>query len=172
MHLSTWAYILFAGALVSAILSTVNSALLVSASLISHNVFIPIYPRMSERMKVRIARVFVILFGIVAYVLALHAQGVYELVEDASSFGSAGILVLMVFGLFTRFGGPVSAYTSLMMGTAAWLFGEHYLETETPYLLSLLTAFLCYIVCGFVTAAPETAGEPVAVLAEEKSGTG
>lgn len=170
MHLSTWAYILFAGALVSAILSTVNSALLVSASLVSHNVCVPLYPQISERMKVRLARIGVIIFGIVAYVLALHAQGVYELVEDASSFGSAGILVIMVFGLFTRFGGPVSAYASLFSGTAAWLIGEHYLESETPYLLSLLTAFVCYIVCGLILMSTVPAGGPIPVVMEEERG--
>lgn len=145
MHLSTWAYVLFAGALVSAILSTVNSALLVSASLVSHNVFVPLYPRLSEMAKVRLARGGVIIFGIVAYVLALYARSVYELVEDASSFGSAGILVIMTFGLFTRFGGPASAYCCLASGTTAWLIGEHYYESDTPYLISLGTAVTCYV---------------------------
>ncbi|MGE3802835.1 MAG: sodium:solute symporter family protein, partial [Candidatus Kapaibacterium sp.] len=42
-------YALFAGALVSAILSTVDSALLVASSLISHNLIVPLRPGMSEK---------------------------------------------------------------------------------------------------------------------------
>src|SRR5690606_2335817 len=55
-HLPPLLYTLFAGALVSAILSTVDSTLLVSASLVSHNIIVPRRPEMSEAAKVRVAR--------------------------------------------------------------------------------------------------------------------
>lgn len=65
-YLPTLLYTFFAGALVSAILSTVDSALLVAASLVSHNLIVPLRPGMPERSKVRIARAGVAIFGIVA----------------------------------------------------------------------------------------------------------
>ncbi len=43
-HLSTFVYIMFAGALISAILSTVDSCLLAAASLVSHNIIVPLQP--------------------------------------------------------------------------------------------------------------------------------
>ncbi|HZL93521.1 MAG TPA: sodium:solute symporter family protein, partial [Vicinamibacterales bacterium] len=88
-HFSTFLYVLFAGALISAILSTVDSCLLAAASLVSHNLILPLRPDLSERSKVWHARVGVIVFGIVAYAIALHADGIYELVATASAFGSA-----------------------------------------------------------------------------------
>ena len=104
-HLSTFFYVLFAGAVISAILSTVNSCLLAAAALVSHNLIIPLKPAIDERGKVLFARIGVVVFGIAAYALALGAEGIYELVATASAFGSAGIFVVGLFGLFSRFGG-------------------------------------------------------------------
>ena len=98
-HLSTFLYVLFAGALISAILSTVDSCLLAAASLVSHNLILPLQPTLSERGKIRAARIGVVVFGILAYFIALRADGIYELVATASAFGSAGIFVVGLFGL-------------------------------------------------------------------------
>jgi SSS family transporter len=137
-------YMLFAGALVSAILSTVDSALLVAASLVSHNLVVPLRPELSERARVRLARIGVAAFGIVAYVLALHADGVYALVEEASAFGSAGIFVVVTVGLFTRRGGSAAAGASLVAGVGVWIAGAYLLAWETPYLASLAAAIAAY----------------------------
>ena len=73
-HLSTFLYVLFAGALISAILSTVDSCLLAAASLVSHNLILPLKPTLSERGKIRAARIGVVVFGILAYVIALRRR--------------------------------------------------------------------------------------------------
>lgn len=144
-YLPTILYTLFAGALVSAILSTVDSALLVASSLISHNLVVPLRPEMSEGGKVLVARIGVALFGIIAYVTALHAEGVYALVEEASAFGSAGIFTVIVFGLFTKFGGARTAHLTLVTGIVLWLLGAYVLDLPYPYVTSLAGAFCVYV---------------------------
>lgn len=141
-------YALFAGALVSAILSTVDSALLVASSLISHNLIVPLRPGMSEKRKVQIARGGVALFGVIAYILAIHAQGVHDLVEEASSFGSAGIFVVVLFGLFGKFGGKRSAVAALLVGLLVWILAAYVFKPELPYLISLSAAFAAYLFVG------------------------
>jgi Na+/proline symporter len=136
---------MFAGALISAILSTVDSALLAAASLISHNLVQPVAPRLGERGKVWTARAGVIGLGALAYVIALHAEGIYALVETASAFGSAGIFVVGMFGLFSRAGGALSAYAALIAGMAVWAAGEYVLGWSTPYLASLACALAAYV---------------------------
>ena len=131
-HLSTLLYVLFAGALISAILSTVDSCLLAAASLVSHNLVVPLKPNLSERQRVRTARIGVAVFGVLAYVIALYAGGIYELVATASAFGSAGIFVVGLFGLFSRTGGAPSAYAALVAGVVVWAAGEYWLEWSTP----------------------------------------
>jgi len=139
-------FVFFAGALISAILSTVDSALLVSASLLSHNLILPLRGgAVSESAKVRTARIAVVAFGILAYVMARHAEGVYALVEQASAFGSAGIVVTVLFGLFWRRGGAWSAYAALTTGVAVWVLGSYVLGLSFAYLAALGAACLAYL---------------------------
>jgi Na+/proline symporter len=151
-HLATFMYVLFAGALISAILSTVDSCLLAAASLVSHNLVVPLKPTLSERQKVTTARVGVAAFGVVAYVIALHAEGIYELVATASAFGSAGIFVVGLFGLFSRIGGAPSAYAALAVGVIVWAAGEYWLEWSTPYIVALGASLAAYLAAAALTA--------------------
>ena len=136
-------YALFAGALISAILSTVDSTLLVASGLLSHNLIVPIARITDERKKVLLARAGVILFGVIAYTLALHAEGVFALVEQASAFGSAGALVTITFGLFTSVGGPKTAIATLVAGLLAYLSALAS-GLPLPFLTSLAVALATY----------------------------
>jgi Na+/proline symporter len=144
-HLSTIPYILFVGAVVSAILSTVASALLAAAALTSHNLVVPLRPTLGDKARVRVARVAVVVAGLAAWLLARHAEGIYELVEASSAFGGAGIFVIVMFGLFTRVGGARAAFASLVTGVASWLAGEHLWHWPVPYVTSLAIATGTYL---------------------------
>lgn len=152
-HLSTALHVLFAGALVSAILSTVDSTLLVASSLFSHNVVQPLRPGMDERAKVRTARLGVIAFGVVACILALGAEGVFALVQEASAFGSAGVIVCVVFGLFTGLGERASAYAALLAGAVVYVAAGR-LGCPYPYLASLAAALAAYLGGALLTPRP------------------
>lgn len=142
--LPTVLYALFAGGLISAILSTVDSTLLVSSGLLSHNLLVPALGISDERLKVRLARAGVVTLGLVAYVLALHAEGVFALVEQASALGSAGVLVTVCFGLFTTLGGPRTAIATLAAGMAVYLWGS-FTGAAYPFLASLIAALATYL---------------------------
>jgi Na+/proline symporter len=147
-YLSPLAYALFAGALVSAILSTADSTLLVCSSLLTHNLLLPRFPGLTERAKVRLARLCVGLFGLLALGLALAVASVAELVELASSLGSAGLFVILLVGLFTRRGSAPSAYAALLGGLGTYLVAA-VSGAALPFLLSLAAAF-----AGFGLLAP------------------
>lgn len=116
-------FVLFAGALVSAILSTVDSLLLASAAQVSHNIVMRLRPEASERVKLLSARLAVVAMAAVACVLALTACSIRDLVEVASAAGSPGLIVCLLFGLCSQFGGPVAAAAAILAGTAVWLAG-------------------------------------------------
>ncbi|MBS1213662.1 MAG: Na+/solute symporter [Proteobacteria bacterium] len=138
-------YVVFAGALISAILSTVDSALLAASALVSHNLVLPLVGEVSEAGKVRTARIAVVLFGLIAYGLALVSEGVHELVEQASAFGGAGVFVLVLFALLTRVGNAASAAGALIGGVVAWLAGHHLFSLSTPYLFSMAVSATAYL---------------------------
>jgi Na+/proline symporter len=159
-HLTTFLYVLFAGALISAILSTVDSCLLSAGSLAAHNLVVPLKTGLSERAKVRYARGGVMIFGVIAYVIALNAEGIYELVATASAFGSAGIFVVGLFGLFTTFGRAPSAYAALVTGMVVWVAGEFALAWPTPYLASLASALTVFVGAAWLTGRARRAVAP------------
>lgn len=149
-YLPTLLYIVFAGALVSAILSTVDSTLLAAAGLTAHNLLMPLRPSATEAVKVRLSRLGVLVFGVIAWALALRAGSILDLVENASAFGSAGIFATVVLGLFTRVGGAASAYAALIVGMIVWLLGSASGAWNYPYIMSLIAAFSAYLVtAGF-----------------------
>ena len=159
--LPTIFYAAFVGAIISAILSTVDSTLLTASALLSHNLIVPIARIDAERTKVWIARVCVLLFGLIAYGLALSADGIYDLVEQASALGSSGALVVIVFALFTRFGGAAAALATLVVGTLSYVMLS-WAALATPFLLSLALSVMTYVVVGLaepiVPRVPRAAG--------------
>lgn len=149
-YLSTPFYILFLGALVSAILSTLSGALLVAGSLAAHNVIMPLKPSLPDAVKLRLDRGAVIVFGVVAYAIALSSESVYGLVKEASSLGSAGVLVIMLFALWApRIGSARSAQAALLASVAVYLAGAHWLQWPYPYLASLAAALAAYLLAAF-----------------------
>lgn len=147
-RLGSFVFVLFAGALVSAILSTVDSCLLVASSLASHNVIVPLRPELTEAQKVRLARIGVVVFGVVAYLLALQADDVYEMVESASAIGSSGVFVVTLFALGTRFGGPRAAFAGVLVGAVTYLVGPWIGLADWPYVASLVAALAVYVLVG------------------------
>jgi Na+/proline symporter len=136
-------YVIFAGGLISAILSTVDTILLVTGGLAAHNLAAPLLRITDERARLKLARAGVVLFGVVAYLLAVRAQGVGTLVEQASAFGSAGILVVVCFGLFTRKGGAATAMATLVAGLVAYVSGVAG-GIAYPFLTSLAVSVVMY----------------------------
>ncbi len=149
-YLTPFFYVLFCGALVSAILSTVDSALLAAAALISHNIVVPLKPQLTATDKISITRISIAILGLLAFYLATTASGVHELIWTAVSFGTAGVFVVGTLGLFTRLGGEYSAFAALIAGSAVWVAGEYVFESQTPYLFALIAAAICYLLVSAV----------------------
>jgi Na+/proline symporter len=147
-YLSPVLFVLFAGAIVSAILSTVDSALLAVGSLVSHNVLRVWTGAASERSKLLAARVCVIIAGMVAYAIAVTSESIHGLVASASGFGSAGLLVITFFGLFSGYGGPRAATASLVAGVIAIVAAEQFMQLQAPFLFSGAAAVAAFVLAG------------------------
>jgi len=149
-HLSPLLFTLFAGALVSAILSTVDSALLAASSLTSHNFIVSFRPQTTDRCRLLFARAGVVVFGIAAAGFALGAESIFELVQQANGVGSAGIFALLVFGLYAgKFGGPRAGLATLTVGLGTWIWGTFIGEWSVTYLVSLSASLATFaIVAG------------------------
>lgn len=158
-QLSPLLYVLFTGAILCAILSTVDSTLLAAAAVVSHNIIVPLRPALRDDAKLRISRICVVCGGVIACVLALSAESIYKLVSSASAFGGGGLFVLLLLGMFTRLGGARSGLAALIVSMAVWAWGNYIGQWESPFVASLAVAMLVFVVLGVrerVSPAPTT----------------
>jgi Na+/proline symporter len=153
-------HVVFVGAIISAILSVVHSALHAPAAQVSYNILQPVVPGLSDRAKLWTVRLTVLMLSVVAFVISFTSEGIKDLVETASAFGSAGVFVATLFALFTKLGGPLSAYTSVIAGMLVWAAGK-YLGVGTPYLLGLAAALVGYVGAALIEKTPLSAREPM-----------
>ncbi len=138
-------FVLFAGALISAILSTMDSILLAISALFSHNLIIPAFRIDSERVRVLVARLGVAAAGALACVIAITGGGIYALVLTAASFGTAGVLVITLLGIHTRIGGRAAGLATLVTGLAATLFGQYVFDLQAPFLAAVLASVAVFL---------------------------
>jgi Na+/proline symporter len=144
-YLSGFFYVLFAGAIISAILSTVDTVLLASAGQVSHNILDRVRPFADDAARLARTRIVLVALAVVALAFALGAKSVRSLVETASSAGSAGVFVVLCFGLFSRLGGSAAATAAIVSGVVAWFVFGTIMELTGGYLLSVSLSALVYV---------------------------
>ncbi|MGH7730028.1 MAG: sodium:solute symporter family protein [Candidatus Eiseniibacteriota bacterium] len=144
-HLSGPLQVVLLGALVSAILSTVDSNLLSASALLSRDVW-PRASKASELTQLRLARLLVVVLGLAAFGLAMSHESVYGLVEEASAFGGGGMAVAMAFGLLTGFGGWRSAVAAMVTSMVVQVGGTWVWPITAPMTVSCLVSLVVYVV--------------------------
>lgn len=117
LFLSPWAAVLFVLAVMSAVLATIDSALLSPASVLAQNVIAPRWPKLDLLLLNRWAVVGVTIASIItAYV----GESAYSLLESAYALGLVSLLVPLLMGLRTKLGGEKAALASMITGTLLW----------------------------------------------------
>lgn len=165
--LPQWAYVLFIGALVSAIMSTVNSTLLAFSALATRNIVLPFVPRMSDGNQLKLTRGFLLLAGPLTCALALGGDTIFEMAQLSSSFGSAGVLVTFFGGMYLARGGHMTAVATLLTGVVFSALGALVYDEvwQAPFLTSIAASLAVFIAGSLVEKGralpPVTASENV-----------
>lgn len=141
-------FVVFVGAMIAVILSSVDSAMLAVGAIAAHDVLPMVRKESSDRDRLMAARLAVAVAGVAAGCIALVSSSIYELVLFGDSLGTAGVAVVGVMALFTRYGGRWAAMATLSAAWAASLVFEYGLELEAPFLGSLGVAVVTYALVG------------------------
>ena len=119
-YLPEVALVLFIGALVSALLSSADSALLAPASVIGWDLLRFFRPNSPDIASLKITRLAVLLLGAAALALALHKASVYDLIIDSWSVLLATLFVPLTAGIWWRRANGSGALAAIATGFAAW----------------------------------------------------
>lgn len=147
------AYVVFMGALIAAILSTVDSSLLAAGAVVAHDIVPGVAPRIGDRGRLITARVVVAATGLAACAIALASEGIYDLVLMADGFGTAGIAVVGVAAMWIPWGGMWAAASALVTAVAFSFTLANFTEFEAPFMASLAAAIAAYIGGGLIDSA-------------------
>lgn len=151
--LSPGVAVVFTLVLTSAVMSTIDSALLSPASVLAQNVFARftagrIHPLLLNRLAV-------LLVATASLALAFAGQSAYELLEDAYEIPLVGLLVPLTMGIYRRRVHAASAIASMLTGMGLWLwhyyagwdgFLEPWAESLGLYVPFGVTGALCSLV--------------------------
>ncbi len=139
-------FVIFVGALMSAILSTVQSTLLTFSTLTANNLVFPYWKDAPESKKLLVNRGLVIVAGALGYVVAAHAPSINALADLSSSFGSTGLLVTFFLGLWFARGSSRTAIATLITGVVMSLVTGYFIQVQAPFLISIAACLLVYAV--------------------------
>ena len=103
---------------VSALLSTVDSALISAASVLAQNLLRHPLPRVG---LLRLSRFSVLIVGAASLFYAFRGLSAYSLLEDAYELTLVGLFVPLTAGLFSKRGGRTAALTAMASGVVLWL---------------------------------------------------
>lgn len=125
--------ILFFGALVSAIISTASGALLAPGTLLAENVIKPFFSDISDRLRLHIIRIAVILIALGGVSLALKDNArIYELVSGAYSITLVAGFIPLAVGLYSKKANSFGALISIIAGMGMWQYWEHFVVSDIP----------------------------------------
>ncbi len=153
-HTSMPIQILFFGSLLSAIMSTTSSALLAPAAIVSENLVKPIMKdQLSDYQLLRVTRISILLFGVIATIMACMRENIYELVAESSIFSLVSLFAPMVFGIYWKRTTSAGAISAMVMGIAIWFLFKVLEITDIPSLVpATLVSITSLIVVSWFTS--------------------
>lgn len=149
MHTSMPIQILFFGSLLSAIMSTTSSAILAPASIFSENLIKPILKdRLTDAQLLKVTRISILLFSLVATVMATLRENIYELVAESSILSLVSLFAPLTLGLYWKRASSVGAVLSMVTGLATWLFFKLIYPIDIPSLVPATLVSLGSLIFG------------------------
>lgn len=120
-YLHPVAVAIFVGALLAAIMSSCDSALLAAATVMSTNLLPLVKKDPSNRLRLQASRVGIVIGGAAAVIGALNARVVFDTMLDANMLMLAAVIVPFILGVWWRKANRAGALAAMAAGIAAWL---------------------------------------------------
>lgn len=160
LHLHPLAIAIFVGAVLAAIMSSADSALLACSSLFAKNILTYVKPDADDKLMLRVARAAIPICGIVALVIALEFQKIFQLVVDSNMLGLAAIIVPFIMGVWWKKANRTGCLSAMGAGIFAWLF-TLFTWPELPSDFIGLGA--CFVTMVVVTLLTQESDPPVEI---------
>lgn len=130
-HLHPLAITIFVGAMLAAIMSSTDSALLAVSSVVAKNLLPYVKRDASTKLTLQVARWTIPVVGGMAILVALKMQVVFDLMVDSNILGMAVIIVPFILGVYWSKANRTGAIGGMAVGLVVWI-GTLYLAPAWP----------------------------------------
>jgi SSS family transporter len=154
-------------AIMGIIISTADSALLVTGTTVSTDLFKVLKPEISDKKQLLITRLTVLIVGIFGLIFALQKSNIFEVMMLALAIFVSGLFVPVMAALFYKKATSSAALISAITGAVVQLSSfaakmQGYLpEGIEPILLALVSSSLAMWFVSHLTYNPATATQPL-----------
>jgi sodium/proline symporter len=145
-HLHPFAIALFVGALLAAIMSTCDSALLAAASIFSTNLLPLLKRRPSDAQRLLATRVAIPVFGLIAIYVALKVQVIFDLILDANSVILVSVVIPFIAGVYWKSANRTGTLAAMAMGFLTWLLAVLLMPNLAGDMLGLIACLVTILV--------------------------
>lgn len=125
-HLHPVAIAIFVGAILAAIMSSCDSALLAAASIVSTNLLPFAVRNPSDRLRLRVVRWGIPGCGLVGVGIALNAQVVFNTMLDANLLMLSAVIVPFILGVWWQKANRAGALAAMLAGIVTWIVTSIY----------------------------------------------
>jgi SSS family transporter len=150
-HLHPIAIAIFVGALLAAIMSSADSALLAAASVFSVNILPLFKSELPDKLRLLATRIAIPVFGSIAVYVALEVQVVYDLILDSNSVILVCVTIPFIVGVYWRKANRTGALVSMAVGFLTWLIVILFAPGFPGDLLGLLTGLVAMLIATALT---------------------
>ena len=164
-------------AIMGIIISTADSALLVTGTTVSTDLFKVLKPEITDQQQLLITRITVLVVGIFGLIFALQKSNIFEVMMLALATFVSGLFVPVMAALFYKKATSVAALSSAIIGAlvqisafAAKMYGL-LPEGVEPILLALVSSSLVMWLISCLTYNQSTATQPLLRKSEHQPQT-
>jgi Na+/proline symporter len=129
--------------IISAVVSTITSALLAPASLVSRNFLKEKFP---EQSTLSLCRYSVIFVAFLSVATALAGENTYTLLEESYAIGFVGFFAPVTIGLFSKRLDEKSCLIAMISGISIWALGLIFPSDYPTSLIAVVLSYLAYFV--------------------------
>lgn len=141
----------FVGALLSAIMSSADSALLAPASVLAENIAPIVKPDIGDAQKLAVVRCSVPVLGLISLGIALWAGNVYDLMLDAFSLELVAMVVPLIAAVWWQKANTTGALASLYGGATVWLLTLQLFPDVAADVIGMAAGIIALIVVSLWT---------------------
>lgn len=150
-YLPTAVVVIFISALMAAVMSSADSAILATSSVLGNNIVRYLKPTATDRQVLKWSRLSVPFVTLAALIVALYFQNIYQLLVDAFSIALVSLFAPLAAAIWWKKANATGALASMIGGLMCWLLLPLATTSVPSDIVGLVVGTLILVIVSLAT---------------------